>query len=421
MNKPSFLARLRNLFGDAPSQSPETEAAPVGIKKALAIIVYDNAQQVVQLKNMLSLHTQQRGLDFDIGVFQDGFDESRPEGVEAYNQTAAESLKLVDQRRFIRQDKHFGELAHHNAVEKFLFEELAYDVVLVLDQIDIASGFFESLSSIAEQLANHPKVAGFTVSAQPLAKAISAADIKQPIAYNRDAWIKTRGIVSAYTRLFSRPMEAYQREVLVTWWFKLLGFNSVSPSQISKRAVLQATHAALGLAEISVASVDAITHLMDAELVQLSDETLKHYVTNTNDFDRAKFAERVAIGDVHVNPEALVPVDKTSVFDLFAAYKFFLKRAPENFAVVESRVGAPTEALFKDFLMSGEFLSHEVYWPAIVEAAKKVIELSKAKEQAAKPVAKPVEEGTAQATLQPTAPQESALETKPSETKPAES
>jgi hypothetical protein len=85
-------------------------------------------------------------------------------------------------------------------------------------------------------------------------------------------------------------------------------------------------------------------------------------------------------------------IDRTTVFDLFAAYKLFLRRSPENFDVVENRVGASTELLFKDFLVSGEFLAQEVYWPSIVDAATKVIELNKAKqaasaEQAVQPAA----------------------------------
>jgi hypothetical protein len=380
MNKPSLLVKLRNLFFAIPAHLPEVKDEPVRVKKALAIIVYDNHQQVTQLKNALNLHTQRGGFSFDIGVFQDGFDESRPGGVEAYNLTAAESLKLVDQSRFIRQDKHHGELAHRSAVEKFLFEELAYDVVLVLDQIDLPAGFFDKLSDMAEQLSSHPKVAGFTVSANPLQNSIANADSTQLMAYNRHAWMKTRGMVDAYTRLFNTPMEAYQKNVLLTWWLKNLGLSS---PQITRQEVLRATHAALGYAEISVASSESLDHLMDSQLAQLSDAVLSHYVSDLAGFDRARFENRIASGDVHVNPDALVPIDRSTVFDLFSAYKFFLKRSPENFAVVESRVGASIELLFKDFLLSGEFLAQEVYWSTIVDAATKVIELNKAKQAAA--------------------------------------
>ncbi len=379
MNKPSLFVKLRNFFFAVPTQLPEVKEEPVRVKKALAIIVYDNHQQVTQIKNALNLQTQQGGFAFDIGVFQDGFDESRPEGVDAYNLTAAESLKLVDQARFIRQDKYQGELAHRAVVEKFLFEELAYDVVLVLDQIDLPAGFFDKLSQMADQLSSHPKVAGFTVSANPLQSDIVNADSTQPIAYTRHAWIKTRGMVNAFTRLFNTPMEAYQKNVLLTWWLKNLGF---SLPQITRQEVLRATHAALGYAEISLVSSESLVHLMDSQLSQLSDVMLSHYVADMAGFDRARFESRIAIGDIHVSPDALVPIDRTTVFDLFAAYKFFLKRSPENFAVVESRVGAPIELLFKDFLLSSEFLAQEVYWATIVDAATKVIELNKAKQAA---------------------------------------
>ena len=379
MSKPSLFDRLRDIFFVVPTHLPEIKDETVRVKKALAIIVYDNHQKITQIKNALNLHTQRGGFAFDIGVFQDGFDETRSEGVEAYNLTAAESLKVVDQSRFIRQDKHHGELAHRAIVEKFLFEELAYDVVLVLDQIDLPAGFFDKLSEIADRLSSHHKVAGFTVSANPLQNEVATADSTQPIAMNRHAWIKTRGVIDTYARLFNLPMEAYQKDVLLTWWFRGLGLSS---PQITRQEVLRATLAALGYAEISVASSDSLHHLMDSQLSQLSDSMLSHYVSDMAGFDRARFQNRIAIGDIHVNPDALVPIDRTTVFDLFAAYKLFLKRSPENFAVVESRVGASTELLFKDFLVSDEFLAQEVYWPAIVDAATKVIERNKAKQAA---------------------------------------
>jgi len=379
MSKPSLFDRLRNFFFAVPSHLPETKDEAVRVKKALAIIVYDNHQQITQIKNALNLHTQRGGFAFDIGVFQDGFDETRPEEVEAYNLTAAESLKVVDQSRFIRQDKHHGELAHRAIVEKFLFEELAYDVVLVLDQIDLPAGFFDKLSEIADRLSSHHKVAGFTVSANPLQNEVATADSTQPIAMNRHAWVKTSGVIDAHARLFNLPMEPYQKDVLMTWWFKGLGLSS---QQITRQEVLRATHAALGYAEISVASSDSLHHLMDSQLSQLSDAMLSLYVSDMAGFDRARFQNRISIGDIHVNPDALVPIDCTTVFDLFAAYKLFLKRSPENFSVVESRVGASTELLFKDFLVSDEFLAQEVYWPSIVDAATKVIERNKAKQAA---------------------------------------
>jgi hypothetical protein len=379
MSKPSLLDRLRNLFFAVPTDLPEIKDEAIRVKKALAIIVYDNHQQITQIKNALNLHTQRGGFAFDIGVFQDGFDETRPEGVEAYNLTAAESLKVVDQSRFIRQDKHHGELAHRAIVDKFLFEQLAYDVVLVLDQIDLPAGFFDRLSDMADQLSSHPKVAGFTVSANPMQNEVATADSTQPIAYNRHAWVKTSGVIDAHARLFNLPIEAYQKDVLMTWWFKGLGLSS---QQITRQEVLRATHAALGYAEISVASSDSLHHLMDSQLSQLSDAMLSLYVSDMAGFDRARFQNRISIGDIHVNPDALVPIDCTTVFDLFAAYKLFLKRSPENFAVVESRVGASTELLFKDFLVSDEFLAQEVYWPSIIDAATKVIERNKAKQAA---------------------------------------
>jgi hypothetical protein len=379
MNKPNLLVKLRNFFFAAPTHLPEIKEDLVRVKKALAIIVYDNHQQLTQIRNVLNLHSQRGGFAFDIGVFQDGFDETRPEGVEAYNLTAAESLKLVDQARFIRQDHFHGELGHRNSVEKFLFEELAYDVVLLLDQIDLPVGFFDRLSEIADQLSSHPTVAGLTVSANPLQNAIVSVDSTQPIALNRHAWIKTRGVIDAYTRVFNTPMEAYQKNVLLIWWLKNLG---LSLPQITRQEVLRATHAALGYAEIAVASSESLDHLMDSQLSQLSDAMLSHYVPDLAGFDRARFENRIASGDIHVSLDALVPIDRTTVFDLFAAYKIFLRRSPENFAVVESRVGTSTELLFRDFLLSSEFLAQEVYWSTIVDAATKVIELNKAKQAA---------------------------------------
>ena len=379
MSNPSLLIKLRNFFFALPSEAPQVREASVKVKKALAIIVYDNYQQLNQLKNMLSLHSQHAELPFDIGIFQDGFDESTPDGVDAYNQTAADALKFVDQRRFIRQDKHLGEHAHRNVVEKFLYEELGYDVLLVLDQIDIPAGFFESLAALADRFALHPKVAGFTVAPEYQPEVVNLAEGAQLVAQNRKAWQKTRGLMAAYDSLFERPMEPYQRDVLVAWWFKSLGFSS---AQVTRAQALEAAYAGLGLVQVSVNPGDALPPLMEMTLTELSMQTLARYVADPQNFDFSGFEARVSNGNVHVDVNALVPVDRTSVYDLFAAYKLFLKRLPENFSVVENRVGAPIELLFKDFLVSGEFLAQDVYWPAILEAATKVIDLNKAKQEA---------------------------------------
>jgi hypothetical protein len=67
---------------------------------------------------------------------------------------------------------------------------------------------------------------------------------------------------------------------------------------------------------------------------------------------------------------------------------------PENFQVIESRVGIPANLMFKDFLMSDEFLSHEDYWPAVIEAAKRVIQLNNLKNESAKSAENAAEESS---------------------------
>ncbi len=349
-------------------------------KKAIAIVVYQDHQAVVQIRNairMQGLGTEAGISGFDVGVFQDGLKEDDETSIQAYNLTAAEALKLVDSHRFVRQEKHLGQDLHQAEVERFLFEDLNYDLVVFLDNPDISPKYFEQLDHLFETLQADARIAGLSMAADNTV-GYQAASPKQPIGLMRAAWLATKPIVDAYSHIQSLSLPDYQRQLLMDWWASKLGFKGLNLTRVDAR---RSVHAALKLAEIS-SSDTAAEQLTDIDYANIVSQQAEYYL-RSSDFDYEGFANKLAKGDIHIDVSILSTPDTTSISDMLASYKLFLKRVPENFQVIESRVGIPANLMFKDFLLSDEFLSHEDYWPAVIEAAKKVIQLNNLKNESA--------------------------------------
>lgn len=372
---PSRLFKFRH-----EAQTP-IDDQPQANKKAIAIVVYQDYQAVVQIRNAIRM--QGLGLDndrlgFDIGVFQDGLKEDDETDVHAYNQTAVEALQLIDKHRFVRQEKHLGHDLHLAEIEKFLFEDLNYDLVVFLDNPDISPKYFEQLDHLFETLHGDSRIGALSMSSDNTA-GYQAASPKQPIGLMRHAWLATKPIIDAYSHLQSLSLPDYQRQLLMDWWASKLGFKGPNLSRVDAR---RSVHAALKLAEVS-SSITAAEQLTDIDYANIVNQQAEYYL-RSSDFDYEGFANKLAKGDIHIDVSTLSTPETTSISDMLAAYKLFLKRVPENFQVIESRVGIPANLMFKDFLLSDEFLSHEDYWPTVIEAAKKVIQLNNLKNQSAK-------------------------------------
>ncbi len=345
-------------------------------KKAIAIVVYQDYQAVVQIRNairMQGLGLDNDGLGFDIGVFQDGLKEDDEASVHAYNQTAVEALQLIDKHRFVRQEKHLGHDLHLAEIEKFLFEDLNYDLVVFLDNPDISPNYFEQLGNVFETLNADSRIAAVSIS-HDNSVAHQMVPPTQTIGLMRHAWLATKPILDAYSYIHSLSLPDYQQQLVADWWASNLGFKGIDLNRSEAR---RSAHAALKLAEVAVTDHSAQL-ISDVDYQTIVLKQAEHYL-KSGQFDYQQFEQKLARGDIHVDPSAVLSAADTSVHDMMAAYKFFLKRLPENFQVVESRIGIPADLMFKDFLLSDEFLSHEDYWPAVIEAAKKVIALNNLK------------------------------------------
>ncbi len=365
-------------------------------KKAIAIVVYQDYHAVIQIRNairMQGLGLDNDGLGFDIGVFQDGLKEDDEASVHAYNQTAVEALQLIDKNRFVRQEKHLGHDLHLAEIEKFLFEDLNYDLVVFLDNPDISPKYFEQLGNVFETLNGDSRIAALSIS-HDNSVAHQMVPSGQTIGLMRHAWLASKPILDAYSYIHSLSLPDYQQQLVADWWASNLGFKGINLNRSDAR---RSAHAALKLAE--VAATDHSAQLLsDVDYQTIVLKQAEHYL-KPGDFDYQQFEQKLARGDIHVDPSALLSATDTSIHDMMAAYKFFLKRLPENFQVVESRIGIPADLMFQDFLLSDEFLSHEDYWPAVIEAAKKVIALNNLKN--ASDQASELEAGVADDSAQP--------------------
>ena len=360
-------------------------------KKAIAIVVYQDHQSVVQIRNAIRMQglSAETGISgFDIGVFQDGLKEDDEASIQAYNLTAAEALKLVDKHRFVRQEKHLGHDLHQAEIERFLFEDLNYDLVVFLDDPDISPKYFEQLEHLFETFQGDPRIGALAVGLDN-AVGPQAALANQPIGLMRHAWLAVKPVIDAYSHIQTLSLPDYQKQLLSDWWASKLGFKGINLTRIDAR---RSVHAALKLAEVS-SSGPVTEQLTDIDFANIISQQAEYYLKSRN-FDYPDFANKLAQGDIHIDVSMLSTPDVTSISDMVAAYKFFLKRVPENFQVIESRVGIPANLMFKDFLMSDEFLSHEDYWPAVIEAAKRVIQLNNLKNESAKSAENAAEESS---------------------------
>lgn len=371
---PSLLFKSRR---GAPAQT-EADSLQAN-KKAIAIVVYQDHQAVVQLRNairMQALGTEAGVSGFDIGVFQDGLKEDDEVSIQAYNLTAAEALKLVDSHRFVRQEKHLGHDLHLAEIERFLFEDLNYELVVFLDDPDISPKFFEQLEHLFTTLQGDSRVGALSMALDNSA-GHQVASPHQPIGLMRHAWLSTKPVVDAYSYIRSLSLPDYQKQLLIDWWASKLGFKG---GNLSRMDVRRSVHAALKLAEVA-SSERVESQLTDVDYANIIGKQAEHYL-GTEAFDYQAFEQKLAQSDIHIDASILSNPDQTSIADMVAAYKFFLKRLPENFQVIESRLGIPADLMFKDFLLSDEFLSHEDYWPTVIEAAKKIIQLNNLKNAA---------------------------------------
>lgn len=80
-------------------------------------------------------------------------------------------------------------------------------------------------------------------------------------------------------------------------------------------------------------------------------------------------------------PEPEPPIDESGQWqgmqasqeDVVAAYKLMLGRLPENMAVVDQRVGRPSQALMAEFLFSPEFRNESSRQQLILALARQII------------------------------------------------
>jgi len=97
----------------------------------------------------------------------------------------------------------------------------------------------------------------------------------------------------------------------------------------------------------------------------------------TTEQSLANYFDEVKRGDIKIRDYKNLNDLQVTQDDVIVFYKIFLNRFPENFDVIKSRIGMPTERLLNTFLGSDEFLSRNIFWSTILNSAKKILDKTK--------------------------------------------
>ena len=127
--------------------------------------------------------------------------------------------------------------------------------------------------------------------------------------------------------------------------------------------------------KISVESAQSPSVDVESSTDSVSPPQLPDAVVPDADFKTKVIAQQVGISEASTK----TPITQMSGMncapeDVIAAYKIFLGRLPENMQVIQPWVGAPSEKLLIDFMVSNEFLSNPDRVKFVVNLAKKIIE-----------------------------------------------
>ena len=280
------------------------------IKKIIAIVVYQDYQSLIQIRNALRIQETSKGkreFDFEIGIFQDGLKQTDDASINAYNLTAAEALKLVDQNRLIRQETHLGQDQHLAEIEQFLFDKLNYDFVVFLDTPDFPVNYLQAFARIFDTLGHDERIGYLSLHTENKATDVLAVS-SNPIGCSKKTWLKTRPLLNAYSNIHKdNPPELHQ--VLSELFLSRLGFKS---DVLSREQLRHSLHAAFGMVDFTAPILVEYQPLNDFDYSQLRDQQLRSIIGDES-FDGDAFLHRIEMRDFIISADDLIKTKQINV------------------------------------------------------------------------------------------------------------
>ncbi len=402
-----------------PDPDPGSRTVAVAERFAIAIIAYNNpAYFKAVLDSVLKQKLQGEGYaaKYDLYVFQDALQPRHQATLEDYEAIRELTLQHIPPERFVRQPQNLGIGRHFGLVESTLFGEKAYEFALLLEHdYELGPGYLEVLEKLRVRFASDVRVSSVAVQSQMFQESIEKQEAQKNdylgMAHDWGAgvfkrtWEKRLPAMNAYYSLIDGVAFEQRNNMLIHRWMTSMGFLPGASSQDNVKACVDA---ALGTVRLTpyvnmgkYIGIDGMhwnieqytkagydktviwqgefeaSELSDADCKAIQLAQAKAHLLESESVDGVAFAERLASGQTSVaygrNEVSMAATQE----DVVAAYKLFLRRFPESQNVVDSRVDQSMDTLLKAFILSDEFIQNKANWVAVVDAAKRIIELNK--------------------------------------------
>jgi hypothetical protein len=391
-------------------------------KRALALICYCQYEYFSDVLNSVlqqKINGENFSAYYDLYIFQDGLqDRHLTTNQLDHSKVTQLARATVDPSHFFLQESNLGIAKHFDFIESYLYESKGYSFVVFCEH-DMVLGehYLDGLNQLADLHDGDPRIGMISMHSRNRRKSVEDQHMhcdeycKMGHSWGfgmfRDSWLAIRPLVKEYLNLLG-DMPYYQRNhILIIDWLTRKGFKPHASSQdnIKACALTSAKHIRVSSFVNFGQYIGAQgEHFTPAQFKQMGFDNNVLYDRSLGNIKKISQADYQRILDESID-NLFIPgkaplieqaplsfpanmlSSKMTEEDAVAAYKFFLGRLPESMEMIRERAGLPCEAVFKSFLGSDEFLHRQEYWPQVVSAAKKIVDLHAKLEQ--KKISKP--------------------------------
>ena len=298
-----------------------------------------------------------------------------------------------------------------------MFGDHGYEFAVLLEHdYELGNGYLEVLDKLRIRFANDERVSSVSVQSRMFQESQEKQEAHKTeyCAMQHDwgagifkrTWTRRLPAMNAYYRLIDGVAFEQRNNMLIHRWMQGMGFVPGASSQDNVKACVDSALGTVRLTpyinmgkyigvdgmhwnieQYTKAGFDkTVVWQGDYDASELSDDLFKaiyvrqakSYLLEPDLVDGAAFAKRLADGETTIDFGRNEVTMKATHEDVVAAYKLFLRRFPESQEVVNLRVDHSMDTLLNAFILSDEFIQNKTNWYAVVEAAKKIVELSKA-------------------------------------------
>ena len=407
-----MLDWIKTIFGQS-----STDRQLKKTRRALALVCYyQYAYFSVVLESILQQTINGKPFSeyYDLYIFQDGLQDRHLTANQSDHASVTQLARVsVDDKHFFLQQSNLGIAKHFDFIERYLFESQNYPFVVFCEH-DMVLGerYLEELTKLADLCVGDSRIGMISMHSQNRRKSIEEQHAHRHeydrmghswgFGMFRDSWMAIRPVVQEYLMALGDAPYYLRNDVLLVDWLAQKGFKPLASSQDHIKACAltavnrvrvslfinlgryigaQGEHFTPAQFEQMGFGNDILYNQSLGDIKKLTQNNYQQILAQSS--NNLLMPGRAPLSELSpVNIPANILSSKMTQEDAVAAYKFFLGRFPESMEMMRERVGLPCDAVFRSFITSDEFLQRQEYWPSIVNAAQKIVQLhAKLKEE----------------------------------------